>query len=121
MKTNEFNKIVTDQLERIKKVLVKKSVEYNLEEDRLGFFKRAAALAQTTPEKALYGFLLKHLISLNDMVQSEKSYSKDLWLEKITDITNYLILLLGLLEDDKMFTAADSSEKQHIKLNEDTK
>lgn len=103
MTTERFNEIVKEQLERIKKVLVKKSTEYNLEEDRLGFFKRAAVFAQETPEKALYGFLLKHLVSLNDMVQSEKEYPKELWLEKITDIENYLILLLGLLEDDDMF------------------
>ena len=63
----------------------------------------ANPFAQTTPEKALYGFLLKHLVSLNDMIVSGEKYSKELWLEKITDIENYLILLLGLLEDDKMF------------------
>ena len=61
MNTEEFNKIVEDQLERIRSVLVKKAGEYNLEEDRLGFFKRSAAFAQETPEQALYGFLLKHL------------------------------------------------------------
>ena len=42
MKTERFNKIVEDQLERIRSVLVKKADEYNLEEDRLGFFKRSA-------------------------------------------------------------------------------
>ena len=99
MKTEEFNKIVEDQLERIRSVLVKKADEYNLEEDRLGFFKRSAAFAQETPEQALYGFLLKHLQSITDMVQSGNSYSEDLWREKITDAMNYLVLLLGLLED----------------------
>ena len=103
MNTEKFNRVVEDQLERVKKVLIKKSNEYNLEEDRLGFFKRAAAFAQETPEQALYGFLLKHLQSITDMVQSGEKYSKELWLEKITDCINYNILLLGLLEDDKMF------------------
>jgi len=99
METERFNKIVEEQVERIKSVLIKKADEYNLEEDRLGFFKRSAAFAQETPEQALYGFLLKHLQSITDMVQSGNSYSEDLWREKITDAMNYLVLLLGLLED----------------------
>ena len=78
MKTEEFNQIVEGQIEKIKSVLIKKADEYNLEEDRLGFFKRAGTFAQTTPEKALYGFLLKHLVSLNDMVVSGDKYSKEL-------------------------------------------
>jgi len=85
METERFNKIVEEQVERIKSVLIKKADEYNLEEDRLGFFKRSAAFAQETPEQALYGFLLKHLQSITDMVQSGNSYSEDLWREKITD------------------------------------
>ena len=119
MKTDDFNKIVESQLEHIRQVLVKKADEYNLEEDRLGFFKRAATFAQTTPEKALYGFLLKHLVSLNDMVVSGKQYSKELWLEKITDIENYLVLLLGLLEDDNMFKS--TKKATNVKLLETKK
>ena len=112
MKTENFNKIVEDQVGHIKQVLIRKADEYNLEEDRLGFFKRAATFAQTTPEKALYGFLLKHLVSLNDMIISEKGYSKELWLEKITDIENYLILLLGLLEDTGRAAEAKPTQKR---------
>ena len=99
MTTERFNEIVDEQLKRIEKVLVKKAGEYNLEVDRLGFFKRAASLAQCTPEQALYGFLLKHIVSISDMISSGADYPKDLWLEKITDIENYLILLTGLIED----------------------
>lgn len=118
MKTERFNQIVEEQLERIRKVLIKKADEYNLEEDRLGFFKRAAAFAQETPEQALYGFLLKHLQSITDMVQSGKEYSKDLWQEKITDAMNYLVLLLGLLEDTGRATGKKS---ERVRLVEEKK
>lgn len=102
--TNErFNEIVEEETGRIKSVLVRKQVEYNLDEDRLSHFKRAAVLAQETPEKALYGYMLKHIMSVSDMVVSGEKYDKVVWVEKMTDIHNYLILLLGLLEDDKMF------------------
>ena len=116
MKTEEFNKIVEDQLERIRSVLVKKAGEYNLEEDRLGFFKRSAAFAQETPEQALYGFLLKHLQSITDMVMSGKSYSDDLWQEKITDAMNYLCLLLGLIEDTGRAKQKPGPKVQRVRL-----
>jgi hypothetical protein len=99
MNTPEFNKVVEDQLTRIRNVLVKKAAEYNLDEDRLSVFKHAAGLSNETPEQALYGFMLKHIISVTDMVNSEKTYTEELWNEKITDICNYLILLQGLLRD----------------------
>ena len=118
MKTERFNGIVEEQVERIKSVLIKKAGEYNLEDDRLGFFKRSAAFAQETPEQALYGFLLKHLQSITDMVQSGKEYSKDLWQEKITDAMNYLCLLLGLLEDTGRATAKKAIK---VRLVEDKK
>lgn len=119
MKTEEFNKIVERQVEQIKSVLIKKAGEYNLEEDRLGFFKRSAAFAQETPEQALYGFLLKHLQSITDMVMSGKEYSKELWQEKITDAMNYLCLLLGLLEDTGRATKKPIKKATQVILLED--
>jgi hypothetical protein len=99
MTTPEFNNVVEGQLDRIKNVLIRKAAEYNLDEDRLSVFKHAAALSEETPEQALYGFMLKHIISVTDMINSKESYSEELWNEKITDICNYLILLQGLLKD----------------------
>ncbi len=103
MTNKRFNEIVEAELINIKNILVKKADEYNLEKDRLGFFKRAAIFSQSSSEKVLYGFLLKHLQSITDMINSEKKYPKDMWLEKITDIENYLILLIALLEDNNQF------------------
>lgn len=119
MTTEKFNKIVEDQLDRIKNMLIKKAGEYNLEEDRLGFFKRAAGLAQITPEQALYGFLLKHIVSVSDMITSGKDYPKDLWLEKITDVENYLILLLGLLEDTGRAIEKSPNKATNVRLAEE--
>ena len=103
MTTERFNEVVKEQLERIEKLLVKKQSEYNLDTDRLSVFKHGASMSKETPEQVLYGFLLKHLISQADMISTGEKYTKELWLEKITDIMNYNILLLGLLEDDNMF------------------
>lgn len=101
MKYDEFNKVVEAQIGCIRATLVKKAGEYNLEEDRLGFFKRAAAFSGVTPKQALYGFLLKHIVSVNDMIMDGKPHPKALWREKATDIMNYMILLLALVEEEE--------------------
>ena len=96
MRVEEFNKLVEDNLELIKSVLVKKTAEYNLDEDRLSVFKRAGALQSETPEEALLGMLTKHIISIYDMVKDKGEYSLDKWREKCIDACNYLLLLLAL-------------------------
>jgi len=103
MKTDEFNKIVEEMIDACRKTLIKKQGEYNLDEDRLSFFKEGNELTKLTPERTLYMFMYKHVKSLADMVASEKKYPKALWIEKIQDNMNYLLLLRALLEDDDMF------------------
>ena len=99
MTSSNFNKLVEEQLERINAVLVKKEAEYNLDDDRLSVFKHGAGISEETPEQVLYGFMLKHIISVTDMINSKGTYSEELWNEKMTDIHCYLILLQGLLSD----------------------
>lgn len=99
MVSKDFNNIVEQQLARIRSVLIKKADEYNLDSDRLSVFKHAAALSQETPEQALFGFWLKHIISITDMINSGETYPEALWDEKITDCMNYCLLLRGLLVD----------------------
>ena len=110
MNTPDFNKVVEGQLSRIQNVLIKKAAEYNLDTDRLSVFKHAAAVSEETPEQALYGFMLKHIISVTDMINSRGTYSEELWNEKITDICNYLILLQGLLRDTGRMTVKDTEK-----------
>lgn len=96
MRVEEFNKLVEDNLKLIKNVLVKKTAEYNLDEDRLSVFKRAGALQSETAEEALLGMLTKHIISIYDMVKDKGEYNLDKWQEKCIDSINYLLLLLAL-------------------------
>lgn len=100
MKVSEFNKIVENQLNRISALLVTKGAEYNLDEnDRFSDFKQAAAMTGQTPEQVLYGYMLKHIMSITAMVQSGDQFTVERWEEKLTDIQVYLCLLRGLLED----------------------
>lgn len=101
MNEKEFESVVEAEIGRIESTLVKKGGEYNLEEDRLGFFKRAAAMRGIEPKEALFGFMLKHLVSLSDMAQDGKRRPIALWREKMTDVHDYLILLAALLEEEE--------------------
>lgn len=110
MTHERFNAIVEEETDRIKSSLVRKQAEYNLDEDRMSHFKHAAGASNWTPEKALLGYMTKHWVSIVDMINSGDKFPRDLYVEKVTDIENYLILLLGLLEDDNMFSENKSAK-----------
>ena len=105
--TNEFFKIVVERrVNTCKGVLIEKAKEY-ARGDRLSNFKKASGAMSCTPEKALIGMLMKHIISIVDMVDDidkEQLASRAVWDEKLGDAINYLILLDGLITeriDDK--------------------
>jgi hypothetical protein len=91
----EFQEVLKSRLEATERVLGIKALEY-AKGDRLHNFLRAGALLRCTPEKALLGFLTKHLVSVVDMVEDlDKGVSNPIpvWEEKIGDAINYLVLL----------------------------
>lgn len=97
MDSKVFNSIVNNRIRRIKTVLATKAKEY-AREDRLHNFKRAGVIAGLTPEAALMGMFLKHIVSILDMVDTIEAQPQSLgtWDEKIGDAINYLILLEAL-------------------------
>lgn len=102
MNSEDFEDIFEQQVTKCRDVLTSKAKEYAKDYDRLHNFKVAADFIQGTPEQALWGFLVKHLVSLSDMIptsSSDEGYSTDLWDEKIGDSINYLILLRALVYD----------------------
>ena len=101
MNTEDFDKIIEDRIDKIRKVLSVKAKEYVESGDRLGNFKRAGELIDETPIKALLGFCAKHIVALYDFANrntNEVSYGQ--WEEKLGDIINYMILLDGLLNEE---------------------
>lgn len=97
MITSEFEKVTNEQFRRCYDVLFEKAKQYNIgTEDRLHAFKVAASFQGITSKQALLGMLTKHLVSISDMVKSDKQYSIETWDEKLTDSINYLLLLKAL-------------------------
>lgn len=102
MDAKQFEEIFERVVDQSRNILIAKAAEYATDEDRLHNFKKAAILTDGTPHQALWGFLAKHLVSLSDMVASEKTYSDAQWDEKIGDSINYLILLRAQVSDEQL-------------------
>lgn len=101
----EFNKLLDKILKRTTSVLASKSAEYSTNIDKLHNFKRAGAMLQCSPEKALIGMWTKHIISILDVVNKLDGNNRiqtskfPMIEEKITDAINYLILLEALIKE----------------------
>lgn len=100
MDAARFGDILDAQFKRVRDVLVVKAAEYATE-DRLANFKKAAHLRGVTQAQAITGMMVKHTVSIYDMVESDKTFTLDQWDEKITDHLNYLILLRAALVDNE--------------------
>lgn len=97
MKADQFKGILDAQLTRVRDILVAKRGEYAADHDVLVAFRKAAQLRGIGIPQALAGMMVKHTVSIYDMVESGKPYSLEMWDEKITDHINYLILLRAAL------------------------
>ena len=100
----EFDSVVDHRIQRIRDTLITKGNEYqNGSDDVFHNFKVAGRMRGISPEQALDGMLLKHLVSMQDIVGNTTycTYKPDLNLvnEKIGDIINYYLLLEGLLTE----------------------
>lgn len=102
MKHDTFIDSVNRMLGYCCDLLLVKSGEYaENNADRLAAFKQAAALERTTPQRALFGMVAKHLVSLQNMSDRKiKDYPLERWNEKIGDTINYLLLLKGLVDEE---------------------
>lgn len=101
MRNYQFEKLLNRRIESIRKTLESKGKEYATA-DRLYNFKRASEISQTTPEKALFGMLNKHLVSVIDLIEGRLKNESSIVEEKIGDAINYLILLEAILEEQRI-------------------
>lgn len=114
MQSKEFDKIITQQVDKAYDLLSEKGEEYATE-DRLHNFRVAAKLQGTTMRHALSGMMAKHTISVYDMIQDPISYhDADKWDEKITDHINYLLILQAVLHEER---AEDDGSDQAPKID----
>lgn len=101
MRIEDFNKIIENQLNYCKSLMISKGQEYAQNDvDRLLVFKHAGAIQGESQKMALAGMMSKHTISIYKMCQ-KGTYPIEQWIEKITDNINYLLILRAMIEEEK--------------------
>lgn len=96
MTHEEFAGILDEQLSKISAVLGVKTDEYATE-DQLYNLRTAALLKGESIPEAAIGMMVKHTVSIFQMVKSGKPFPMEQWDEKITDHIIWLILLKAAL------------------------
>ena len=104
MNAKDFDKIVADRMAWCRQTLCAKGDEYAREGDRLWNFKVAARKLNCHPAEALAGMMVKHTVSVDDIIDGLSRGivpPKDLVAEKIGDSIDYLLLLEGVIEEER--------------------
>ena len=102
MKPEEFENAIDNYLHIIKANLLNKAVEYAPGADRLANFNKGSNITGEIREKVLFGFALKHLVSIIDMIEDiEKGElpTQAKASEKIGDLGTYMALLYACIQD----------------------
>lgn len=102
MTIDDFTVLWNRMCKEEEKILITKGVEYSGKEDRLANFKRLAMDLGMDPKQILWVYLVKHLDSIRSYIRMGKSYSTETIESRIHDARNYLALLNGLIQDDKV-------------------
>ena len=118
MNNKEFDKLLNERVKKIRKTLSNKSAEYSRDSDKLYNFKRAAEIERCSPAKALLGMMIKHTVSVIDIIEKCEQgikTSNKLIDEKIGDNINYLILLEAILKEYDEYKELRRWLKEHPK------
>lgn len=121
MNGERFEAIFEATVDRCRETLVNKAREYADDADRMHVFKAAAGLLGGTPEQALWGMQVKHLVSITDMIEKNDFYPAEVWDEKIGDALNYLFLLRAQVsetDDDRTVSKAVDSQLPTIQMSQ---
>lgn len=113
MTSEQFKTILDSRLSSIRSVLGQKAKEYAIG-DRLYNFKRAAEILRQTPQQALAGMLMKHVVSVLDLVEGSIPATEHMINEKIGDAINYMILLEALLKEEEVQEDSETSNEQLV-------
>jgi len=93
MPIDVFESILNRRLKLIQETLGRKAREYAHGGDRLHNFHLASKMSGKTTIECIDGMMLKHVVSVRDMVDGRLKLSRAMIDEKIGDTINYCILL----------------------------
>lgn len=93
--SDSFDQVVEKTLNRVRELLIVKGKEYRRNNDPFHNFNIGALMTGRTREEVLYGFLLKHLISAQDIredIANGTLPSREKVEEKWDDIITYFTI-----------------------------
>lgn len=104
-----YEKGIAEIMGHCRETLVEKHREYAYDDDYRNF-NAAAGITGQTPEQVLWGYALKHIVSINDMIDRQANHpcSKedssglidlDKWREKCGDLMCYMAILYAMERD----------------------
>ena len=98
MNKTEFNKLVDERIKLIQSVLQKKGAEYANDKDVFHNFEEGTKMSfHNTREMVAWEYMMKHMISIKDMISSKSAFSEHTIREKFGDAINYLILMEAMM------------------------
>lgn len=98
MNKTEFNKLVDERIKLIQSVLQKKGAEYANDKDVFHNFEEGTKMSfHDTREMVAWEYMMKHMISIKDMISSKQTFSEHVIREKFGDAINYLILMESMM------------------------
>jgi len=99
MKHEQFVKLLKEIQAEQSKVLISKNDEYAPGDDKLANFKSGARALGCSPEECLWSYTMKHIISIQDIVKGDGSYTPEKLREKCGDLRNYTVLLEAIMKE----------------------
>ena len=102
MKQEQFEKAINAYLFIIKTNLINKGKQYATDADMLANFNKGSNITGEIREKVLFGYALKHLVSVIDMVdeiERGEIPTENKVIEKLGDLGAYMALLYACIQD----------------------
>ncbi len=98
-----------------KSMLQSKRSQYSTEDDVFYNFRDAAILNHETMEKALWGFVSKHIVTVRKMIDEdslEPNHTLEEYKDKVMDIYNYMPLLLAIIAEREGVAVQNKPEQK---------
>jgi hypothetical protein len=117
MPADTFSNLLDELESRSLETLKAKNAKYSISGDSLHNFRAGGDILGTTPAKACWGYLTKHLVALRDMVDKDDFHDRADFLEKCQDSINYIRFLWCIGNDTTHYYGAEIKNTTEEKEN----
>lgn len=100
MNADRFKELLEELDGNSVKTLAEKNARYSQNGDALHNFRKGAAFNQNTLAQTCWGYMSKHLVALQDMVEKDNFSNREDFLEKCQDTINYIRFLWCIGNDE---------------------